>query len=68
MVSFYLPSQVDNHLQGGEKKTNKTLILSLFALVRKAQEGGRESEELAAMFSWLCGDPWQDTVSDVMRM
>lgn len=68
MVSFYLPSQVDNHLQGGKKQKNKTLILSLFALVRKAQEGGRESEELAAMFSWLCGDPWQDAVSDVMRM
>lgn len=51
-----------------EKKKKTTLILSLFALVRKAQEGGRESEELAAMFSWLCGDPWQDTVSDVMRM
>lgn len=46
----------------------KSLILSLFTLVRKAQEAGKESEELAAMFSWLAGDPWQDTVSDVTRM
>lgn len=59
--SFYLPSPDDNHLW-------ETLILSLFALAREAQEEGRESEELPAMFSWLAGDPWQDAVSDVMRM
>lgn len=68
VVSFYLPSQVDNHLPVRGKKNKKPLILSLFALVREAQEGGRESEELAAPFSWLCGDPWQNTVSDVMGM
>lgn len=68
VVSFYLPSQVDNHLHGGKKEKKKPVISSLFALVRKAREGGREREELAAMFSWLCGDPWQHTVSDVMRM
>lgn len=36
--------------------------------MRKAQEGGRESEELAARFSWLRGDPWRDSVADVMRV
>lgn len=35
-----------------KKKPQYALVLSLFALVRKAQEGGRESEELAAAFSW----------------
>lgn len=39
----------------GKKKT--PVILSLFALVRKAQEGGRESVELAAMFSWAVWRP-----------
>lgn len=68
LLVFTYPAKLIITCREGRGGWNQPLILSLFALVRKAQEGGRESEELAAMFSWLCGDPWQDTVSDVMRM
>lgn len=49
-----------------KEETNPLIFFRRFLC--EESPGGRESEGLAAALCWLRGDPWQDTVSDVMRM